>query len=168
MAKSKRKRQLYDLTKGKIAMDLYKKYGTWSGVQEKMGLGNSHTAKTWAQRYAADVKAGKGSPSPVATKAQEPKRGHVKKTILKWLESTNETFDKTVEAHQSFVSDTGVEVSPNHFAKIAKQHKGRSARTAVKSTEIMQLQDEVAYLRWLTQGERAGYVDRMLKELQEG
>lgn len=87
-------------------------------------------------------------------------------TIGKWIREVNDDPDLRLAAN----SERKIVVSTNNISSQNKpKTNGVKSKSPKKDLEIIaRLQDELAFMKWWNKGERSGYVERLLKLLQQG
>lgn len=173
----------YTNAKGLRAYRLRKDGNSYSEIAKKIGNVSIDSIRLWCFKVAKE----KGDTEMLATKRKTPRRsGNGKsRTINKadilrdWFKTVPQRLNmRAVDAYGQFSRETGVKMQQPYFNTLrrklreANKAKGREIRaTVVKRANTMKksvdLQKEVDYLRWWNQGERSGWVDRLLNEVQK-
>jgi hypothetical protein len=186
-------KSLYTEEKAKKVIELRKQGLLWSEIAKKMKISDK-AAQNWAVKFGASLsdpkmitsrsrkgkgkdRSGNGVSNAVAVSVPSVSMAtelSKKERIQQWLEQN------PGGSAEDFVRATKTQVHPTYFNAVKrgrgrkgstpKRTRGKGKKTsfsgAVKLT-LKKLEEENAYLRWCNTGERRGWVDRLLKEIQE-
>lgn len=128
---------------------------TWAEIQERMGI-SADTALRWNRKVEDDP----------SLKARANGNGNgMANTARAWLRK------HPTGSHADFVEAHG-SISTSYFSTLRKQvtngKNGKQLKEAVSTLPSDdQLKEDNDFLRWWNKGERRGWVDRLLREVQE-
>ena len=128
---------------------------TWAEIQERMDI-SADTALRWNRKVEDD---------PVLKAKANGTGNGVANTARAWLRKhPNGSHADFVAAHGS--------ISTSYFSTLRKQVKnGKKAKELASSVNDVpsdeKLKEDNEFLLWWNKGERRGWVDRLLREVQE-
>ena len=149
----------YNQSKAEKVLELRKQGLSFKEMGIKLGISKG-LAYTWFKRAKKEQKTpkksnGKGSKAPI---------------IREWVRSNpNGT-------HKDFHRDTKIKVNGNYFSTLRCQtiremgvapthHSAKKPKIEKSSTHLKDLKKENEFLHWWLQGERQGFVDLLLKQI---
>lgn len=133
---------------------------TWAEIQDRIGI-SADTAMRWYKKVEDDSALRKKAGGP-RTKDNSKSMAN---TARAWIRKNPEG------THAQFVKKHG-DISTSYFSTLRSQVKnGKSSKELEQSINNLpsddQLREDNDFLRWWNNGERRGWVDRLLREVQE-
>jgi transposase len=113
--------------------------------------------KSTAKKKAKKKKVPKKKAKTSNGKTKQPQNGEKKEAIRKWMAAHPQG------TYRDFLEDTGIStINANYFHIV--RHQVRK-EPPINGDDVSSMKDRISFLEWWNEGERKGFVDRLLSEI---